>query len=189
MKKTITLMLLLSITGVIELKAQDSGLKKIRLGIGIEGALAGKGLKDSYSAGAGLTFRAQYNINREVGITLTSGVIAFIPKDLSGSSKEAKAVIDIPVKLGGKYMITDYFYGMLELGISSIGVYYSDANGDIQKAPSSSSFTYAPGIGVKLGGVTSGYVMRFLSMRIFLARVLALIFKYSDGFSSRIIPA
>jgi len=151
MKRTITLMLLLCLTGVLELKAQDSGFKKFRLGIGIEGALAGKGLKDSYSAGAGLTLRAQYNVSREIGITLTSGAIVFIPKDLSGNSKEAKAAVDIPVKLGGRYMITDHFYGMLELGMSSVSVYYTDANGDVQKAPSSSSFTYAPGLGVKLG--------------------------------------
>ncbi|WP_316813703.1 outer membrane beta-barrel protein [Pedobacter heparinus] len=152
MKRTFTLIILLSVATFIA-NAQES-FRKFRLGIGVEGNLPGSGLKDAYSFGTGLTLRAQYNVTKEIGITLTSGAIAFIPKDIRGSS--AKAALDIPVKVGGKYMITDNFYAIGEIGFSSLRVFYKDADDKIQRSPASSSFTYAPGVGIQLGFLDIG---------------------------------
>jgi hypothetical protein len=152
MKRTFTLMVLLSMATFMA-NAQES-FRKFRLGIGVEGNIPGSGLKDAYSFGTGLTIRAQYNVTKEIGITLTSGAIVFIPKDISGSS--AKAALDIPVKVGGKYMLGQHFYAMGELGISSVRIFYKDAEDKIQTSPANSSFTYAPGVGVQLGFLDIG---------------------------------
>lgn len=154
MNKTFTLTALFSLVVLITSAQEKTSFRKFRLGIGVEGNLPGSDLKKAYSFGTGLTLRAQYNLTEQVGITLTSGAIAFIPKDMSGSS--AKAALDIPVKIGGKYLFNRYFYAMGELGISSVRVFYKDANDKIQHTPASSSFTYAPGVGVQLGFVDIG---------------------------------
>ncbi|ACU05300.1 outer membrane beta-barrel protein [Pedobacter heparinus] len=157
MMKRLTLMIVLAFTGILSSNAQNTStgsFRKFRIGLGLEGALPGKGLKDGYSIGAGLTLRAQYNVTPEIGITLASGAIAFIPKDIKNS--DAKAALDIPVKLGGKYMITPVFYAMGEIGLSSLRVFYTDAEDKIQSTKGSSSFTYAPGVGLQLGGFDIG---------------------------------
>lgn len=154
MTKTFILTALFSLAVLIASAQEKTSFRKFRIGIGLEGNLPGANLKDAYSFGTGLTLRAQYNVTEQIGITLTSGAIAFIPKDISGSS--AKAALDIPVKIGGKYLFSRYFYAMGELGISSIRVFYKDVNDKIQHTPASSSFTYAPGIGIQLGFVDIG---------------------------------
>jgi hypothetical protein len=155
--KAITLLIALAFTGLLNVNAQNTtteNFRKFRLGLGLEGALPGKGLKNAYSIGGGLTLRAQYNISPEIGITLASGAIAFIPKDIQNST--AKAALDVPVKLGAKYMITPVFYAMGEIGLSSLRIFYTDADDKIQSIKGSSSFTYAPGIGLQLGGFDLG---------------------------------
>jgi hypothetical protein len=154
--RRIVLMTVIALTGYLNANAQTSsgGFRKFRIGLGLEAALPGKGLKEGYSVGGGLSLRAQYNISPEIGITLASGAIAFIPEDIE--STDAKAALDIPVKLGGKYMITPIFYAMGEIGLSSLRVYYKDADDKIQSTKGSSSFTYAPGIGLQLGGFDIG---------------------------------
>ena len=127
--------------------AQD-GKKKISFGIGLEGALPMGALKTVYPIGAGLTARLTYAIDEKMAITGTTGAIAFIPDKAAGAN--AKAQLNIPIKAGYKYMLTDNVYGILETGYTISKAFYLDGAGKLQSV-SGSSFTYAPGVGAKLG--------------------------------------
>lgn len=149
--------LLLSALFVISANAQD---KKFSLSLGLEGGLPlSAGLKNAYSAAAGGSLRAQYNINEKISATLSAGGTAFLPKDISGitsgTSTKLDAMLNIPVKVGGKYFFAEKLYGMVELGISSITTISSNNNG-AAVAPSYSAVVYAPGVGAQLGGFDVG---------------------------------
>jgi hypothetical protein len=135
--------------------AQDA--KGFKFGIGLEGALPLSGLKTSYDVGAGLTLRGSFGVAENLDLTLTTGAIAFFPKDITGVN--TKAAVWIPIKAGGRYMLSDNFYAMLEAGatiaktyavtgISGTSFTYGFVN--------STEFTYAPGLGVKFGGFDVG---------------------------------
>lgn len=146
MKKLFTTTLIFALAlGVF---AQDGAkTKKISFGVGLEGALPMGGLKSIYPYGGGLTVRVTYNLDEKMAITGTSGVIAFIPKSVSGTS--LKAQINIPFKAGYKYMLTEKIYGLVEAGYTMSKTYVPTSSGVM--SVSSSSFTYAPGVGIKLG--------------------------------------
>lgn len=130
--------------------AQDSG-KKISFGLGLEAALPPNA---AFTGGAGLTARITYGLNEKMAITGTSGAIAFIPKSVSGV--DMKPQINIPIKAGFKYMLTNRIYGLLESGYTITKTYFvNPANGSVMSA-SGSSFVYAPGVGVKFGGLDLG---------------------------------
>jgi hypothetical protein len=151
MKKVFTIMVVMAVAlGVTKAQAQDSDYKKFSLGLGLEGALPTGGLKSLYNVGAGATVRAAIGLDKASAVTLTTGVVAFIPKDL-GSGIDVKAQINIPIKAGYRYMLSDSFYGIGEAGVSIIKSYYNNGSSTLQSV-SSSEFTYAPGIGVLLGG-------------------------------------
>ena len=126
-------------------KAQE---KKFKVGLGLEAALPVGNLGTAYSVGAGLSLRFLYKITPQFGATFTTGGIAFIPK--GSLNKSSKATINIPFKVGGRYKFTKKFYGIMEVGVTHSIVYYNSDNsvGHV----SGNSFTYAPGIGVLLGG-------------------------------------
>lgn len=125
--------------------------KRFRVNLGLEAALPMSDLKDAYSVGGGLTLRFLYNVSNSVGITFTSGAIAFAPKDLNNLGQNAKVLLNIPFKLGGRFMLTPNFYAMGELGITSSMNYYMDSQNNLQHI-TTSCFTWAPSIGVVLGG-------------------------------------
>ena len=151
MKKfsTMAVVLLVAVLTTTGALAQD--VKKFSLGIGLEGALPVNGLNSLYSAGGGLTLRAAFGIDESSAFTVTSGALAFIPKDLKNFSDDLKAQINIPVKAGYKYFISDNFYGIAEAGMSFIKTYIPNMNGGTTSV-SNSEFTYAPGVGVQFGG-------------------------------------
>jgi hypothetical protein len=151
MKKISTLVLLmLAALTTTKLYAQSSDdYKKFTLGIGLEGALPVSGINNVYSVGGGATLRATIGLDKTSAITLTSGVIAFIPKSLGGGV-DLKAEINIPVKAGYKYMLSDHVYAIGEAGMTFAKVYAS-AGGQLVSA-TGSNFTYAPGIGIQFGG-------------------------------------
>ncbi len=78
----------------------------------------------------------------------TTGGIAFVPKSIN---KNSKATLNIPFKLGGRYKFTNKFYGIMEVGTTHSITYYDDANNNLAHV-SGNSFTYAPGVGLILGG-------------------------------------
>jgi hypothetical protein len=125
--------------------------KKFKVGLGLEAALPIGNLGDVYSVGGGLSLRFLYKITPQFGATFTTGAIAFAPKDLNNINVDSKATVNIPYKIGGRYKFTNKFYGIMEAGITHSITFYNDANNDLQHA-SGNSFTYAPGVGILLGG-------------------------------------
>lgn len=131
--------------------AQKSS-KKISFGFGLEaGAITGD-FKEVYSLGAGITVRGSYKLGPGF-ITLTSGGIAFIPKDFEDD--DLKAGLFIPVKAGYKYLLGEHFFVMGEIGFSNMKYYFEDFGGDIASVKQS-GFTYAPGIGAQFGALEIG---------------------------------
>lgn len=130
--------------------AQESG-KKIGFGLGLEAALPPNA---SFVGGAGLTARITYTLDEKMAITGTSGAIAFIPKKVTGI--DMKPQINIPIKAGFRYMLTSKVYGLLESGYTITKVYYVNPGTGKVMSASGSSFTYAPGVGVKFGGLDLG---------------------------------
>ncbi|OOQ60551.1 outer membrane beta-barrel protein [Mucilaginibacter pedocola] len=133
-----------------KLYAQDD-YKKFSLGIGLEAALPVGNLSNAYSFGGGATIRATIGLDASSAFTITSGALAFAPKDLGGGYK-LKTQVNIPIKAGYRYMLSDNFYAIGEAGVTIAKTYASNGSGGTVSA-SGSSFTYAPGIGLKLGGV------------------------------------
>lgn len=123
--------------------------KKFKVGLGLEAALPVGNLGTVYSVGAGLSLRFLYKITPKFGATFTTGGIAFIPK--GGINKSSKASLNIPFKVGGRYKFTDKFYGIMEIGDTHSIVYFDDTNNSVAHV-SGDSFTYAPGVGLLLGG-------------------------------------
>ena len=135
-------------------QAQDAKTttgKKFKVGLGLEAALPVGNLGDAYSVGGGLSLRFLYKITPQFGATFTTGFVAFIPKNVNNLNGNSKAALTIPFKLGGRYKFTDKFYGIIEAGDTHSITYYKDANNDLAHI-SGDSFTYAPGIGLLLGG-------------------------------------
>jgi hypothetical protein len=154
MRKHLTLLTAIILVFSISIQAQDkkeiSG-KKFKIGLGLEAALPVGIMGDAYSFGGGLTLRFLYKITPEFGATFTTGGIAFVPKDLKNLNDNSKATVNIPFKLGGRYKFTNKFYGIMEAGVTHSIVYYKDVNDNLAHL-SGNSFTYAPGVGVLLGG-------------------------------------
>ncbi len=142
----------------LAVKAQDAkgAVNGFKFGIGLEGALPLSGLKASYDVGAGLTLRASQGVAENFDLTLTTGGIAFIPKDIANPNIDTKAAIWIPIKLGGRYMFSENFYGMAEAGVTIAKTYLPTTTGSSFTSVSSTNFTYAPSIGVKFGGFDLG---------------------------------
>ncbi|MEO5499872.1 MAG: hypothetical protein ABIR31_00395 [Ginsengibacter sp.] len=154
MRKQLTLLTVIILVFSISIQGQDkkeiSG-KKFKIGLGLEAALPVGIMGDAYSFGGGLSLRFIYKITPEFGATFTTGGIAFVPKDLKNLNDNSKATVNIPFKLGGRYKFTNKFYGIMEAGVTHSIVYYKDVNDNLAHL-SGNSFTYAPGVGVLLGG-------------------------------------
>ena len=151
MKKQLSILcaalFLLSVTVHAQDTASNIG-KRFKVGLGLEAALPLGNLGTAYSVGAGLTLRFLYKITPQFGVTFTTGGIAFVPKSIN---KYSKATLNIPFKVGGRYKFTDKFYGIMEVGTTHSIIYYEDMNNKLAHT-SGNSFTYAPGVGVLLGG-------------------------------------
>src|SRR5258708_16070678 len=125
--------------------------KKFKVGLGLEAVLPTGNFGNVYSVGGGLTLRFLYKITPQFGATFTTGGIVFATKNLNNIDSNSKATINIPFKVGGRYKFTNKFYGIMEVGITNSITFYEDANKKLQHV-TANSFTYAPGIGVLLGG-------------------------------------
>ncbi|MEP6948458.1 MAG: hypothetical protein ABI863_04265 [Ginsengibacter sp.] len=154
MKKQLSILTMSFLFFSLTILAQDANkvtTKKFKVGLGLDAALPVGSLSQVYSVGGGLSLRFLYKITPQFGATFTTGFIAFIPKDVNHINDNSKATLNIPFKLGGRYMFTDKFYGIMEVGITHSITYFKDTNGDLAHV-SGNSFTYAPGIGLLLGG-------------------------------------
>ncbi|MEO7044957.1 MAG: hypothetical protein ABI091_06585 [Ferruginibacter sp.] len=105
-------------------------------------------------------------------ITLSGGGTAFIPNlssladtllnNINGNDtslninvSKYKVALQIPVKMGYKYIISHHFFVMAEAGFSQFYTYYEDDNSKIQHTKSS-GFTYALSTGYQGGSFEIG---------------------------------
>jgi hypothetical protein len=146
-KFTLALVVLLSLAST-KMFAQEKGLS---FGLGLEGGLPIGSFANGYNFGGGATVRLAYNLDETSAITATTGAIAFIPKDITGV--DMKAQLNIPIKLGYKYMLGDVLYGLGETGFTIARVYMPTIAGTsgTLTSVSSTEFTYSVGVGAKLG--------------------------------------
>jgi len=131
--------------GVASAQSKD---QKFGFGIGLEGALP---TSAGYDYGGGATARIAVPITDAGAITGTTGVMAFIPKSISGL--DTKAQLNIPIKAGYRHMLSDNFYALGEAGFTIARVYSPTVSGSSAAVTSVSStnFTYSVGVGYKLG--------------------------------------
>lgn len=128
----------------------NAQLKGFRIGVGLEGALPTGNLSNVYSGGGGLSARFEIRPSHNLAFNATVGGLLFAPKSGNG----IRTLVNIPVKVGAKYILVGHLYGMLELGNThSLAYYYS--NGSVTHT-SNNSFTYAPSVGVQLIGFDIG---------------------------------
>ncbi|MES2275044.1 MAG: outer membrane beta-barrel protein [Bacteroidota bacterium] len=147
MKKNFTfaVALLLAVIAV-SASAQDKSSEKFRIGLGLEGALP---TNAGYNYGGGLTLRVAVPIGDASAVTGTTGVMAFIPKSISGVN--SKAQLNIPIKAGYEYMFNGTLYGLGEAGFTIARVYIPSATTSSLSSVSSTDFTYSFGVGAHLG--------------------------------------
>jgi hypothetical protein len=154
MKKQLLILTALFLFFSLTIQAQDTTKikgKKFKIGLGLDVALPMGTLNQAYSIGGGLSLRFLYKITPEFGVTFTTGFDALPPKNLNNINASSKATLNIPFKLGGRYKFTDKFYGIMEVGSTHTISYYKGINNNLAHV-SGNSFTYAPGIGLLLGG-------------------------------------
>lgn len=150
MKKNFTMAVVLVMALIaVTASAQEKSYKTVRIGLGVEGALPLGSFSNAYNEGVGATFRAAVALNETSAITGTTGVIAFIPKSISGVN--SKAQLNIPIKAGYKYMLSDMVYGLGEAGFTIAKVYYPSSSSGSLASASSTEFTYSVGLGAHLG--------------------------------------
>lgn len=145
MKKKFTLVFLMLIA-LATTKMYAQGLK---FGLGAEGALPVGSWSSAYNVGAGATIRLAYELDETSAITGTTGVIAFIPKSMTGVN--SKAQLNIPIKAGYKHMLGETLYGLGEAGFTLARTYLPSTGTASLTSVSSTEFTYSVGIGAKLG--------------------------------------
>lgn len=147
MKKNLTIALVLLFAIVAGASAQEKSYKKVRIGLGAEGAIP---TSAGYDYGAGATFRVAIALDETSAITGTTGVMAFIPKSITGVN--TKAQLNIPIKGGYKYMFNGTLYGLGEAGFTIARVYIPSTSSGSLSSVSSTEFTYSAGVGAHLGG-------------------------------------
>jgi hypothetical protein len=140
----------LLVFGSIGAKAQKD-TKTFSVGFGLEAGVPTGDATTGYHFTGGLTIRFSYKAGPGF-VTFTTGAEGYVPK--SGEGKTTKASLQIPFKLGYKYVFAKPFFVMGELGYSSFKVYY-DNNGSVA-SQSYSGFTYAPTIGVTFNAFEAG---------------------------------
>jgi hypothetical protein len=147
MKKNFTfaIVLLLSVVA-LSASAQDKSSEKFRIGLGLEGALP---TNAGYKVGAGATLRVAVPISDNSAVTGTTGVMAFIPKSMTGVN--TKAQLNIPIKAGYEYMFNGTLYGLGEAGFTIARVYIPSTTTSNLSSVSSTDFTYSFGVGAHLG--------------------------------------
>jgi hypothetical protein len=130
----------------LQSSAQSAG-KKWSIGFGFTGGLPLGDTKTAFNVAGGMDLRFSYKAGPGFA-TFSAGANAFIPKSFVGVS--TKAGLQIPVKVGYKYVIVPHFFVMGEAGFSSFRSYYDGGNSNLVSS-STTGFTYAPSIGTQFG--------------------------------------
>ena len=128
--------------------AQDN-TSNLRFSVGLDGALPMGDWKDSYSFGIGGSAQVNYWLDPSLAITGQAGYMSYSGKEttVAGVTYKPKALGAIPVLAGIEYNFTPQVFASAQLGMS-----FFSGSGD------GSAFTYAPGIGFRLGDNVSALV-------------------------------
>ena len=145
--------------------------KKWSIGILSEGGLPLGDAKNIYQATSGLSLRFSYHVGPGF-VTLSGGAVAYIPKNLfspsnlfdtSGTSN-FKIGLQIPIKVGYKFIFDHHFFVMAEVGNSIFRVYYDDGNDHVASTKLSGGFTFAAAAGVQFGSYELGIKYETISV-------------------------
>jgi hypothetical protein len=142
MRKTSVIILMIAFCASKAVAQKET--KSFSVGFGLEAGVPVGNYSNLYNFDAGLTVRFSFHAGPGF-VTLTTGALGFVPKDIVGEPK--KAGLQIPVRVGYKYIIHHHFFVMGEVGYVSTKTYYG-AEGQLQSL-NSGSFIAAPSIGVQ----------------------------------------
>jgi hypothetical protein len=131
--------MLLFMISIFTLCAQKRDESKIRFNVGAELGLATGILKDYYSIGIGATAELEYLVDDNLSVTANSGIIQYVGRKIPNTTTKYLSSATIPILIGGKYMLSDNFFGTLQLGTSLFSGVDKGAR-----------FTYIPGLGFKV---------------------------------------
>jgi hypothetical protein len=120
--------------------------EKFSFGLGLEAGIPTGKENKTYGTAIGLTARLSWLAGPGF-VTVTSGAVAFTPK--SNPDGAEKAGLEIPVRVGYKYIIQHHFFVMGELGYAHFTSYYG-LEGNVASF-SSGSATFAPSVGYQAG--------------------------------------
>jgi hypothetical protein len=120
----------------------QSETKKFSVGFGFEAGIPGGNLGNLYTSAIGLTVRLSWLAGPGF-VTLTSGAIAYPPKKIP--DVPAKAGLQIPVRVGYKYIIQHHLFLMGEAGYSDFNTYFGSKGNIVSR--SSGAVLVAPSIG------------------------------------------
>jgi len=145
MKKLLLSVTILSL-GILSATAQKESTdldKSFRVSVGLIGALPTGDLKTFNNFGIGGSIQGEAKVAPELGLTLSVDYISFSGKTFteSGTSFKSPTLNLVPILAGGRYYLGGGAYLSAQLGVT-----IASATG----FTSSSSFTYAPGIGYYL---------------------------------------
>jgi hypothetical protein len=139
-----TAIIVLMITFCASFARAQKETKNFSVGLGLEAGVPVGNYSNLYNFDAGLTVRFSFLAGPGF-ITLTTGAIVFAPKTEVGVPK--KAGLQIPLRVGYKYIIGHHFFVMGEIGYVSTKTYYG-SQGELLSV-NSGSFIAAPSIGVQ----------------------------------------
>jgi hypothetical protein len=143
MRKTVTIVLCSLFVLCASKTIAQSGKQPYYFNFGVEGGVPTGVTSNAYSVSLGGTFR--FGLHAGPGsVTFTTGAIGYFPKT---TDNDAKAGIEVPFRVGYKYLVVPHFFIMGELGYADFISYYDDAEGNRFSA-SSGSF---------IGGISAGF--------------------------------
>ena len=131
-------------------KAQKE-TKKFSAGFGIEAGVPTGTAADVYTAAIGLTVRLSWKAGPGF-VTLTSGAIGYAPKTVAGV--KPKAGLQIPVRVGYKYIIQHHLFLMGEVGYSDFNTYYGEKGAIVSN--NFGSMLVSPSFGYQAGAFEIG---------------------------------
>jgi hypothetical protein len=139
MKKTVIFLLVATLLAV-QVNAQKE-TKKFSVGFGLEPGIPVGSISNVYNFAFGFTIRFSYHVGPGF-VTLTTGGVGYAPKKFVGT---AKVGLQVPVRVGYKYIIQHHLFLMGEVGYSEFKTYYGHSGEVLSN--SSGSFIAAPSIG------------------------------------------
>jgi len=124
--------------------AAQKETKKFSIGFGFEGGVPVGSYSNLYTSDIGLTLRFSYHAGPGF-VTLTTGAIGLLPKKIEGQPE--KIGLELPVRVGYKYIIQHHFFLMGEAGFVSLKTYFMN-QGKLNSV-TQGSFVAAPSVGVQ----------------------------------------